>query len=837
MTRLSARRAGISLLALSASLSVTASGLAQGTDGAADDGIDTITVTAQFREQSVLEVPLAVTAYEGEFLNGIGVDEFDELSAFVPGFTVQEQSVNNPGFVLRGITSDDGASTIEPRVSVFQNGVSISRSRGSVVPFFDLERVEVLNGPQGTLFGRSAQIGAVHIITNKPTSEFAGGASAMGGNFDQQRYDAFVNIPIAEDLLSFRAAAYYERRAGYVDNNTGRDLNGVDTFAARGSLRFTPTEDFTVDVIGHYVDNAPTGTSFKSGVIPALGGDTNPNSFASLNTFGNFKDGRDISVDREIFDITGIINWQINDRFAVTSTTAYREFDSSEVFDPDGTALDLLIFAEDAEAEQFSSDIRFSYDDGNKFTGFFGGGVFIEEGSQAVPLGFELGTFQLFSTFGAIPDPVIPGADVPLPGSVDPLVLGALLTGNPAVFPPTGIFQQETVINFADNVSFDIFGEVTYEVLPNLEFTAGGRFTYDDKESLFASFVDQPNPILLGTLEQLTNGGRAAFGLPPVQVISAFAGFGQDGLLSSNDQAGLDTTFSGFAWRAVLNYEFQPNRFVYFNYSRGRRPDVIDENFDRDANDLDFDGVVGDIIGEFTVVPAETVNSYEVGLKGDFLDDRVTFQAAAYYYGYSNFQTSIAVNEPGQAPAFDLINAGNASSYGVEFSTMAELCEELDLFFTYGYNQSRFDETDNDGNVQQFADNRFRLAPDHALSVGLNYRKAFGGDKAFFLRPTYTWQSEVFFTNDNDIAFDVVDPVSGGTIFTVPGIREDSYGLLNINGGVELMEGQVVLQGYVKNLLDKDYIIDAGNTGGSFQIPTFIVGQPRFFGGGVQFRF
>lgn len=149
-----------------------------------DDTQDVIIVTSQFRRQRVIEVPLSVTAYDGDRLKQFGIDEFDELANFVPGFVVQQQNVNNPGFVIRGVTSNNGASNIEPRVSVFQNNVSISRSRGSLVQLFDVERVEVLKGPQGTLFGRSAQVGAVHVITNKPVSTFEAEVTLGGGNFD-----------------------------------------------------------------------------------------------------------------------------------------------------------------------------------------------------------------------------------------------------------------------------------------------------------------------------------------------------------------------------------------------------------------------------------------------------------------------------------------------------------------------------------------------------------------------------------------------------------------------------------------------------------------------------
>ncbi|MEM6411150.1 MAG: TonB-dependent receptor [Pseudomonadota bacterium] len=411
---------------------------------------NTITVTAQFREQDALDVPIAITAYDGEFLEGIGVDEFDELSAFTPGFVVQEQSVNNPGFVLRGITSDDGASNIEPRVSIFQNGVSFSRSRGSVVQLFDVERIEVLKGPQGTLFGRSAQIGAVHVITNKPGYEFEWGVTAEGGNFEAVGAEAYVNIPLIENKLAFRGALSYDLRDGFVENLSGGDaLQGTNTLALRGSLRFEPTSNLTLDLIASYSEDSPPGTAFVSGVIPASNGVLDVNSAASLNTFGGFLDNAPLGIDREIFDITGISNWEINDVLSNTTTISYREFDSVEVFDPDGAAFNIFVFAEETEGEQFSADTRFNYDAGGRFRGFFGGGVFIEEGNQTVPLGLELGNVGLLFQAG-FPQPTAVVDGQATIGNA--AFAGAFLTGDPAVVDgllglagiPTGLFQEET---------------------------------------------------------------------------------------------------------------------------------------------------------------------------------------------------------------------------------------------------------------------------------------------------------------------------------------------------------------------------------------------------------
>lgn len=803
------------LLFGASALALLAQGAASAQTSAAADGEDaslvqdTITVTAQFREQSALDVPIAITAYSGEFLDKLGVDEFDELSAFTPGFVVQEQSVNNPGFVLRGITSDSGASNIEPRVSVFQNGVSIARSRGSIIPLHDIERVEVLKGPQGTLFGRSAQIGAVHVITNKAGYEFEGGAEIEGGNFEAIGGSGHINVPLIDDRLAVRFAATYDNRDGFIENTEGGDaLNGTETIAVRGSLRFQPVDPVTFDLIANYSKDTPPGTSFKSGVIPAVGGSTDPNDFASLNTFGGFLDNTPLGIERVVWDVTGIGTWEISQALTSVSTVSWRKFESLEVFDPDGTAFDLFIFGEDADGEQVSFDTRFNYDPGGRFRGFFGGGVFLEEGSQSVPLGLGLGNVGAF--FGTIPvqDPAVSGVAV-FGGNIPLTQL--FLTGLPGAVAqagvPQGLFQQEVFTNFSDNTSFDLFAEAEYDLTERLTFTAGGRFTYDDKETLFSSGLQIPAfPGASATL--VGNSG---------------------GIISSNDQDGLDNTFNGFAWRAVLKYQVTDNLNTYFNYSRGRRPQVIQDNFGADGT--------GGIAGQFEIIPAETVDSYEIGTKGSFFGGRLVADAAVYYYTYDNFQTTVTQDAgPGNPPDFVLVNGGTADSVGVEAGLYGQVLDGFDLFATYGFNRGRFNETDDNGDPQIFGGNQFRLSPDHSFSLGADLELAtpYG---TWFTTPTYTWKSRVFFEDENQDAFVLISPVNGNVLFGVPAVSQDSFGLLNVRGGFRFPGDHFEAFFYVDNVLDEEFIIDGGNTGGAFGIPTFIAGPPRFYGGGLRVRF
>ncbi len=341
--------------------------------------------------------------------------------------------------------------------------------------------------------------------------------------------------------------------------------------------------------------------------------------------------------------------------------------------------------------------------------------------------------------------------------------------------------------------------------------TAGGRWTRDDKETIFDAAITSPNPAT-----------PFIVGAPGVLV-------GNSGGPISSDTAGVDNSFSGFSWRGIVNYEIADNKYVYFNYSRGRRPEVLQDDFDATP--------AGGVAGGFTVIPAETVNSYEAGAKGEFFGRALTLELAGYYYGYQNFQTSVVANAgSGAPPVFQVVNAGTATSYGVELGARVKPATGLDIFFTYGWNRGRFDDLDDSGNPQQFAGNQFRLSPDHSLSFGFNYEGQTSFGEVFFT-PTYTWKSRVFFEDENTEAFDVVSPLNGSTLFTVPAVAQDAFGLLNMRAGARFGDGRYEVRAFAENLLGTEFIIDAGNTGGAFGVPTFIAGAPRFFGAGFSIVF
>ncbi|MCG8442429.1 MAG: TonB-dependent receptor, partial [Caulobacterales bacterium] len=382
-------------LTTAALAAMTATGAVYAQD-ADEDGAERtaerIVVTAQKREQEVIDVPINLSAFDAARLQELNIERFDELAEFVPGLEIQMQSPNTPSFAIRGISTDNTASNVETRVSIFQDGVSASRTGGSVFELFDLERVEVAKGPQSTLFGRAALIGAINVIQNKPVFEPEAGGALEIGEDGYHRVEGFVNAPIIDDVLALRVAAVDTDRDGWVENIFGDDLMARDTTAVRASLRFQPTNSVTLDLIANWQEDEASGTAFKSGTVPTPGGDASPFTPAALNTFGGFQGDRPLGTNRELESYTAIATWEATDALSFTSISGFREFDNSEIFDPDGSVLEFIIGETATEGEQITQELRANYDAGGRISAFAGFNYFREYGSR----------FNLFATNEAV---------------------------------------------------------------------------------------------------------------------------------------------------------------------------------------------------------------------------------------------------------------------------------------------------------------------------------------------------------------------------------------------------------------------------------------------------
>lgn len=812
-----------------------------------DTGND-IVVTAQLREQDPIDVPIAVAAVTGDTLQRLGINELEQASRFIPGLFIQNQSPNNPGFVIRGITSDSGTAFNEPRVSVYQDGVSIAKSRGSYVELFDVERMEVAKGPQSTLYGRGALIGAINIVQNKANpdaTEVYGRASY--GNYNAWLSEGMFNLPTGAGG-AIRLAARIRERDGYVDNLLGgRDFASARTWAVRGSVH-QQLGAATVDIIGNYQKDTPAGTPFKSIAYnptdPATGaviGDRGRNSGAALAPGAGFEGGRPLGLRREVGGATGIVNWPVSDALRLTSITAYREFDALEIFDADGISLPMLTAAEDAHGNQFSQELRLTYESG-PVTAFLGGSYFFEDGYQRTPAQFDE-RVALARLTGQLAGP-IPGrpATDPAPAGIfaNTAFTGALLQGVAAA---SGVAlpaaqaraiaanlksgHQETSTNSARTKAFDVFGDVTVRVTDTVELGGGLRYSHDDKRSQFTSAVTNGRSILGGFIGALSQPAAVrtallqALAVPGAATIPPSAlypvplfGLGTQPTVNNGDLATATLDNGGFSWRATARFEPSSAASLYASYARGRRPQVLAVAAPSAPGGAP----------RFDRLPAETVDSFEVGAKTASLGRTLFVDGSAFYYKYNNFQTTEQ-----QGTMFVTTNAGKAESYGFEGQARWVPTRDMTLFANYTWNHSRFEAGIREGN-------RFRLSPDHAVSAGAILGVPLGeriGKLTF--TPSVTWQSRVFFDDDNDRP-DLQQPPRALVADNVQDEFQNGYALVNARVGWETPMG-FQLEAFVENAFDRNYINDAGNTGDGLGMPTFIAGNPRFYGVAATVRF
>ncbi|USQ96728.1 TonB-dependent receptor [Caulobacter sp. RL271] len=815
-----------SLLALAAAAPAFAADATPADNNEQNTSLGEVVITAQKRAQDPVEVPIAVTAYSGKFLEAIGVKAFDELSAFTPGFLVQNQSNNNSGFVMRGITSDSGSATDETRVSIYQDGVPISRSRGSYVELFDMERVEVAKGPQSTLFGRGALIGAVNLVQNKANpASFDWAAKAEGGTGGYLVGEAMVNFAF-ENGSALRIAARTRQNDGYVKDAAGGDAyNSTDTQAVRLAYHLEPGK-LKLDVIGNYQVDDTSGTSFKSHTFnptnPLTGavlGNTDVASAATLSAGAGFEGGKPLGLDRKVYGLTALAEYEISDSLTLSSITATRAFHSNEVFDPDGTSLPILTFAEDAQGRQQSQELRLRYDAGGRFSGFVGANYFHETGSWRIPGQFDE-RLVLALLAGNTPLGISRPNPQPLAVLTNPTYLATVLQlgfGIPASIAP-GIVSnlkpvhREEFANYGENTAYDVYADGTFKLTDKFEVTAGIRYTSEDRWAAYRSTVQNGRSIL-GILLAAPTPTNLFLAAQPNAVNNAalpIVGLIAQPTTNNGDTFSKSIDDSGLTWRLVGRYAASENLSLYASYARGRRPDVISASAPATA------------LGEarFNVVASETVDSYEAGAKGKLLDGRLYLSGSVFRYDYDNFATSFR-----QGAQVVTLNAGKAKAYGFEGEARLQAGEFWTLFGTYAYNHARLESGLRAGN-------HFRLSPDQTFSVGAAFsREALGGKLTF--TPTYTWRSKMFFDDDNDRS----DLQSAG-LFPDTQVDEfqNAYGLLNVRLGFGAVDDRWKVEAFVENLADEKYLKDAGNTGDSFGIPTFIAGKPRFMGVGVTFR-
>lgn len=713
--------------------------------------LDPVDVTGSRLSDERPDAPTAVTSYDGEFLIKAGIADYQALAPLTPGLFVSAQSPENVSLNIRGITSDTSDPRVQPRVSVFQDGVALTNVHGNSVALFDVDELAIFKGPQATRFGEGVESGALALTSKRPDAKPAASLTVGAGDYDARTAEAVVNAPVVADKLLARVSLYASEHEGYVTNLAdGSDLQGEETVALRTSLRWQPSSATTGDLIFNFQRDDAPGVDFKSGVIPVslTSTDTDPYTAANLTR------GSELGVERTIVGLTGIVRHEINEAWTLTSTSAWRDVESDHEFDADGSYLYLLELGEDFDGQQLSEELRFAYDQGGSFTASTGVNIAWSKDVQTTTI------------------------------RTDESVLYNFLTGGT---PPPGLNPRyaEHNTNEGETTSGDVFGRADYKLTERLTVGGGLRLTQERLVSRYQSFAAGIPGSFSGVLLPTSGGGNNVFKVT-------------NGQLENSDEV------QAWAGDLDVSYAFTSRLSGYAKVSRGRRSPVL--NF----NELTL---ARHRVGE------ERVWNYEAGVKGISPGGRVRYDASVFQYYFDHFQTK-RVSALGVSESFD---GGRARGQGFETTVQTDVMRELTLFATYGFTDAKFSAQSEDGETQAFAGDTFRLTSRHVISLGGTL--SVPGPKAgtVFFTPFFTYRSECYFEDDN--------AQNGGTL------RQPGFGTMNLRLGYRPRDARWEVVTYVNNAFDKDYLLDAGNTGGYYGLPTFVPAAPRTVGVKATVRF
>ena len=744
-----------------ASLSIGSAAFAQDTTPQAseEDDSNVIIVTATKREQTLQEIPISVSVTSGETIERSQVRDLIDLQTLVPSLKVgQLQSSANTNFIIRGFGNGANNAGIEPSVGVFIDGVYRSRSAAQIGDLANIQRVEVLRGPQSTLFGKNASAGIISIVTKEPQFEFGGGVEVSYGNYDAMVVRGNVTGPIG-DTLAVAVEGNFNKRDGYINVvNLGTKSNDRDRWGVRGQILWEPSDTVKLRLIADYdkidevccgvanVFNGPTGAA-----VGALGGNIDRNNPFSYNTFQNFESINDIKN----YGFSGQVDWDLTDQLSLTSISAYRAVRSFTNQDSDFTSADLIgsNFA-NTTIDTYTQELRIA----SSFDGplnFLLGGFYFKEDidiSSGLTFGRDFRNYANLLSGGAY-------------GGNEALI--RLLNGLPAATPTTqfGAQGQGRTENFDyKDTAYSIFGQVDFEVIDGLTLTGGFNYT-KDKKTVASNNTSTDVFSGIDLVRTGVNAGVPAvvaanptfnpfLGLRPLQFLPPFLNY-------PNAVESGKTSDSDWSYTLRASYKFDERISGYVTYATGFKATSFNLSTDSRPFPTDF------IPGSSAQSPAPAaspirsaglaVNNlttgtrfagpedavvYEIGLKGQF--DGFGFNLALFKQVLKGFQSNVF-----SGTGFVLGNAEKQSTKGMEIDATISPASGLNFTASYTYLDPKFDtftggSAFNAGN-NIVPTNLTGFTPSgiskHSVSVGGTYNIEVGNGNALILHTDYQLNS------------------------------------------------------------------------------------------------
>ena len=760
---------------------------------------DEVVVTARQREEGSQSVPIPITALGGDQLEARNITEIADIEKLTPNLSFEAQGINTTvtSVFLRGIGQTNWSGTQDPKIGIYIDGVYLSRPQGGMVDLIDLERVEVLRGPQGTLFGRNTTAGLIHMITKAPTEDFEGFVNLGVGTDGYRVLRGVVNLPIT-DSLSSRFAVMSKERDGFIMNqSTGQWQGNEDSQTIRASLKYSGEaytarltyENFESDELSNLSSCrfiAPENGALAAGfpAIPFLGGsydamrkncnetsrflgrDNNPNQNAASDVDSitltqtldlSFGELTLISNTREIENYNGTWGWGMGNGPSATTTTT--------------NLLDVI--NNPSENDIDSHELRLTGNNGN-LSWTIGAYVFEEDNFESIDV------------------PVLRGYTPP-PANVWPLMQ------SPAIAQTvlgTQAFGSRTQTLIVTNSNDAFYAEGTYAFNDQTDLTVGVRRTNDDRE--------------FTRVQTLYGGAFDPTNNCPGNIVNGVA---------VSDRCYQEVDFSETTSRAILSHTVSEDMLLFASYSKGYSSGGFNQGIDMKP-----------------YLP-EVSDNYEFGFKSTLRDGKLRLNGTYFSNTYENQQITVGRFIDGQ-PTADIINATEADLSGLEIEMLAELADGLAMTLTYGFL---------DGDYTDFTveDSLFDPATFQTIVTTRDLADTpFGGrgDNG----KSYTFDLGFIYSQDLDSGGSVVSQMnytmydnSWGTLEHVPGSGMTGYSLIDGRMTFYLKDGVTSISLWGTNLTDKEYVVTMLWQGGDLAVggmnPSLGMsadywGQPRRFG-------
>mgnify|MGYP001180874569 FL=1 len=756
-------------------------------DANASDSSDApadIIVTAQKYSQNVNSVPMSITAVSGEQLQTAGIKAVEDLPKVTPGFNVTQTPTGAAVYTLRGVGFNDSSLSTRPAVTVYVDEAPIpfgAMTRGAGL---DVDHVEVLKGPQGTLFGANSTGGAINYVANKPTDTLEAGLSATYGRFDQFDIAGFVSGPLTS-TLSVRLAFEHQGSGDWQKSVTRDDTAGRQDFNnGRLSVRWEPSDSFRMLLTAQrWVDrsDAPVGQAFEfKPQEPALADLTGIADYPYArrgNRYADWDPGTDLSKDNRLTMLTGRFDLDVGEAVTLTSLTSFSKFQTYLLSEADGVPVENTSFIVDSRNKTFTQELR-----------------------AAVRLdGLRL-------TFGANYQ-----SDRPRESTVEVLTTASPIIGLNLAFGDGTPFRELEVKARSAANSYAAFANLEYEATPRLTLQGGMRYTRSKiryRGCLAVSADGSAGPAYTGLINFLRDG----FGLGPLAAP-----------LEAGDCITLDastnppTLLPGFvttpydednvSWRAGAQYEAADGLMLYANVSRGYKMGghpFLNATFS----------------GALTPARQESVLAYEAGFKASLADRKVQLNGAIFYGDYKDKQEVGTVVDPVLGPLGGLTNIPKSRIYGAELQLQAAPYPGLTVNAAGSYVRAEvlghYTSTNEDGDIQDFHKTDLANAPRWQLNGNARYQWALNSQLDMFVGGAVSYQS------------------SAQSVLGNLGYETSGRALVDVSAGVETSDGKWRAFLWGRNILDKTYVATFRN---AIDTRMTYMGKPATYGVSVVFKY